>query len=85
MKRRISDSGRITLPKQLREELDISCGDDVEIYTKSGKIIVEPPITQADLAAGYHERADRIRKFHDTMDGVSKEADACLGDIPDWE
>ena len=85
MKRRVSDSGQITLPKQLCEELDISGGDAVEICNESGKIIIEKLTTQADLAAGYYARADHIRKLHDTMDGVSNEADASLGDVPDWE
>ncbi len=83
--RRVGDRGQVTLPKNLREEFDISGGDEVEIRKESGKIIIEKPITREELAAGYRARADRLRGLHEEMDGVSNEADEYLGDIPEWE
>lgn len=85
MKQRVSDCGQITLPKQLREELDINGGDAVEIRNESGTIVIEKLTTQADVAAGYRTRGDYLQELHDTIDGISNEADAYLGDIPDWE
>lgn len=83
--RRVGDRGQVTLPKNLREEFDISGGDEVEIRKESGKIIIEKPVTREELAAGYRARADRLRELHEEMDGVSNEADEYLGDIPEWE
>ena len=84
-KRRVGDRGQVTLPKELREEFDIRGGDEVEIRKESGKIVIEKPITREDLAAGYRARAAHLRELHDEMDGVSKEADEYLGDVPEWE
>jgi AbrB family looped-hinge helix DNA binding protein len=84
-KRRVGDRGQVTIPKALREEFDISGGDKVEIHEESGKIVIEKPVTQEDLAAGYRAQADRLRDLHDEMEGVSQEADEHLGDVPGWE
>jgi AbrB family looped-hinge helix DNA binding protein len=84
-KRRVGKRGQVTLPKELREEFDISGGDEVEIRKESGKIVIEKPITREDIAAGYRARAEQRRELHDEMDGVSREADEYLGDAPEWE
>jgi len=83
-KRRVGDRGQVTLPKALRDEFDISGGDEVEIRKESGKIIIEKPVTQEDMAAGYRTRVEQFRKLDDEMTGVSKEADEYLGDAPEW-
>lgn len=84
-KRRVGDRGQITLPKELREEFDISGGDEIEIRKESGKIVIEKPITRDDLSAGYRARADQLRDLYEEMDSVSQEADEYLGDVPEWE
>ena len=84
-KRRVGERGQVTLPKELREEFDISGGDEVKIRKESGKIIIERPITRADIAAGYRARAEQLCDLHEEMDGVSHEADEYLGDVPEWE
>ena len=84
-KRRVGERGQVTLPKTLREEFDISGGDEVEIRKESGKIIIEKPVTREDLAAGYRVRAEQLQDLHDEMDGVSQEADEYLGDAPEWK
>lgn len=84
-KRRVGDRGQVTLPKTLREAFDISGGDEVEIHEESGKIVIEKPVTREDLAAGYRARAEQFRDLSDEMEGVSQEADAYLGDTPEWE
>lgn len=84
-KRRVGKRGQVTLPKELREEFDISGGDEVEIRKESGKIVIEKPITRDDIAAGYRARAEQLRELHDEMAGVSREADEYLGDVPEWE
>jgi len=84
-KRRIGERGQVTLPKNLREEFDISGGDEVEIRKESGKIIIEKPISRDDLAAGYRARAEQHRKLADEMADFSQEADTYLGDAPEWK
>ena len=84
-RRRVGERGQVTLPKQLREEFDISGGDEVEIRKESGRIVIERPITREDLAAGYRARAEQHRELYGEMDGVSREADEHLGDAPEWE
>ena len=84
-KRRVGDRGQVTIPKELREEFGIDGGDEVTIRAESGAIVIEKPITRDELAAGYRERADRLRALADELDGVSREADAYLGDAPEWE
>ena len=84
-KRRVGERGQVTLPKNLREEFDISGGDEVAIRKESGKIIIEKPVTREDMAAGYRARADLLRELDDEMAGVSQEADEYLGEAPEFE
>ncbi len=84
-KRRVGKRGEVTLPKELREEFDISGGDEVKIRKEAGKIVIEKPITRADIADGYRARAEQLRELDDEMDDVSREADEFLGDAPEWE
>ena len=84
-KRRVGKRGQVTLPKELRDEFDISGGDEVEVRKESGKIVIEKPITREDIAAGYRVRAEQLGGLHDEMDGVSREADEYLGDAPEWD
>ena len=84
-KRRVGDRGQVTLPKALRDEFDISGGDEVAIHKESGKIIIEKLVTREDMAAGYRARADQLRELDDEMAGVSQEADEYLGEAPEFE
>ena len=82
-KRRVGERGQVTLPKKLREEFDISGGDEVEIRKESGRIVIEKPITREEIAAGYQARAEQLRELHEEMDDVSQEANEYLGDAPE--
>ena len=84
-KRRVGDRGQVILPKRLREAFDISGGDEVAIHEESGKIVIEKPVTKDDLAAGYRARAEQSQDLNDEMEKVSQEANAYLGDAPEWE
>jgi len=39
---KVDDKGRIVLPKELRERLDITPGTEVDIHEKDGRAVVEP-------------------------------------------
>lgn len=84
-RRRVGERGQVTIPKELREAFDIDGGDEVEIRAESGTIVIEKPVTREDVAAGYRARAEQLRDLHDEMEGVSREADAFLGDVPEWD
>lgn len=83
-RRKVGERGQITLPQELRERFDIHGGDEVVVRDEDDRIVIEKPVTRADLAEGYRRRADRDREIADAFDGVSHEADEELGDAPDW-
>jgi len=82
--RTVGERGQVTIPKELRERLGITGGDEVVVREEDGRVIIERQTVRERLAAGYRERAERDRKLDREMAGVSAEADDDLGDIPDW-
>lgn len=83
-RRKVGERGQVTLPKQIRERLGISGGDEVVVREEDGRIVVEKPVTRDELAEGYRRRADEMERLAEEMDAVSEEADAALGDAPEW-
>jgi AbrB family looped-hinge helix DNA binding protein len=83
-RRTVGERGQVTIPKDLRERLGISGGDEVVVREEDGKVVVEKPVTPADLAEGYRKRSERDRQIAAEMDEVSSEADDRLGDVPEW-
>lgn len=83
-RRSVGERGQVTLPKELREKLDIHGGDEVVIHEDDGKITVEKPVTRADLAEGYRRRAAENEMLTEEMAEVSREANHELGDAPEW-
>ena len=84
-RRKVGERGQVTLPKRLRESFDIQGGDEVTIREEGDRIVIEKPITRAEFAEGYRQRADQHRELADELTGVSREADTQLGDVPRWE
>lgn len=84
-RRTVGERGQVTIPKSVRERFGIRGGDEVVIHERAGKIVIEKPVTRDELAAGYRRRAERSRHLDEELAGVSREADAGLGDAPDWE
>jgi AbrB family looped-hinge helix DNA binding protein len=82
--RKVGERGQITLPKAFREAFDIQGGDEVVLRESEGKLVIEKPVTREDLAEGYRRHAERAAELADEFAGVSTEADAALGDAPDW-
>ncbi|WP_435176597.1 AbrB/MazE/SpoVT family DNA-binding domain-containing protein [Halorussus sp. AFM4] len=83
-RRKVGDRGQVTLPKELRERFGIHGGDEVVVREEADRIVIEKPVTRADLAEGYRRRADRDRELAESLADVSDEADEELGDAPDW-
>lgn len=82
----VGERGQVTLPKRFRERLSISGGDEVHVHEdEDGRIVVEKAVTEEDLAAGYRARAEQMSDLDAELAGVSAEADASLGDVPEWE
>ncbi|MFB6108995.1 MAG: AbrB/MazE/SpoVT family DNA-binding domain-containing protein [Haloplanus sp.] len=82
--RKVGERGQVTLPKGLREKFDIHGGDEVLIHEKDGKIIIEKPVTRAELAEGYRQYAEASDALAEEMADVSREANRHLGEAPDW-
>ncbi|THE65361.1 AbrB/MazE/SpoVT family DNA-binding domain-containing protein [Salinadaptatus halalkaliphilus] len=45
--RQIDDKGRITIPKQLRERLNLEPGEQVRIGVEDGTIVVRPRVSRS--------------------------------------
>ena len=84
-RRTVGRRGQVTLPKEIREQLGIEGGDEVVVRERDGSILIEKPVTRADLAEGYRRRAEQMQELADEMEGTSAEANRQLGDAPDWE
>jgi AbrB family looped-hinge helix DNA binding protein len=82
--RTVGERGQVTLPKELRERFDIQGGDEVVVRETDDRIVIEKPVTRADLAEGYRRRAERDERIAGEMSGVSRDADAHVGDAPEW-
>ncbi|ASS66524.2 AbrB/MazE/SpoVT family DNA-binding domain-containing protein [Paenibacillus sp. RUD330] len=41
MLRKVDDLGRIVLPKELRDNLEINSADSIEIFTDGGRIVLQ--------------------------------------------
>jgi AbrB family looped-hinge helix DNA binding protein len=52
----VDSKGRIVLPKELREQLGITPGTEVEVRTEDGKAVVEPEPDPAEII----ERMDQL-------------------------
>jgi AbrB family looped-hinge helix DNA binding protein len=82
--RTVRERGQVTLPKELRERYDIQGGDEVLFRETDDRIVIEKPVTRADLAEGYRRRAERDERIAEEMAGVSREADGHVGDASEW-
>ena len=82
--RTVGERGQVTLPKALRERFDIKGGDEVVVRETDDRIVIEKPVTRADLAEGYRRRAERDERIAEEMAGVSDEANDHIGDAPEW-
>mgnify|MGYP000642798673 CR=1 FL=1 len=82
--RTVGERGQVTIPKELREQLGITGGDEVVVREEDGRVIIERQTVRERLAAGYRERAERDRRIDEEMADVSAEANDDLGDAPEW-
>jgi len=83
-RRKVGERGQVTIPKELRDRFDITGGDEVVIYEDGGKLVIERPVSEEELAKGYRKRAQQSHDLATELRGVSKEADETLGDVPEW-
>jgi AbrB family looped-hinge helix DNA binding protein len=83
-KRKVGERGQITIPKEFRERLGISHGDEVTVQEKDGKLVIEASVTREDLAKGYRQRSEKMEEVTEEMEYVSEEADEALGETPEW-
>jgi len=82
--RKVGERGQVTLPKELREKLNIRGGDEVLVHEEDGKITIEKPVSREELAEGYRRYAAKSEALAAEMADVSREVDEYLGDVPEW-
>lgn len=82
--RKVGERGQVTLPKELRERLNIQGGDEVLVHEENGKITIEKPVSREELAEGYRQYAAQSETLAAEMADVSRETDKSLGDVPEW-
>lgn len=82
--RTVGERGQITIPKELRERFGIDGGDEVVVREEDGKIVVKPTADRNELAEGYRRRAETAAVLAEELSGSSSEANASLGDVPEW-
>jgi AbrB family looped-hinge helix DNA binding protein len=61
----IDDKGRITIPKRLREELDLREGSKVKLVSEDGKIVIMKPVTPNEFIRemeGFIEEGSAVQK-----------------------
>lgn len=83
-KRRVSERGQVTIPKDLRDRIGIQEGDELVFDERGDEIVIYPPVDEERMAEGYRKRADRARDLAEEMDPASTEATEQLGDAPSW-
>jgi AbrB family looped-hinge helix DNA binding protein len=82
--RKVGERGQVTLPKELREKLNIHGGDEVLVHEEEGKITIEKPTSREELAEGYRRYGTEAEALADKMATGSRKADEYLGDVPEW-
>jgi AbrB family looped-hinge helix DNA binding protein len=53
MRTTVSEKGQITVPKRLRERLDIRAGDQLELTEESGRLVASKTLPGDPVAGAY--------------------------------
>lgn len=70
MSRRIDNTGRIVIPREIRKQLGIRSGDQIEIFTHDNEIILR----KYDVAIGLEELVRRLYdEFTNVKDSIKSE------------
>jgi AbrB family looped-hinge helix DNA binding protein len=76
MRTTVSEKGQITVPKRLRERLDIRAGDQLELTEESGRLVVRKAVPSDPVASVYgilnmpESTDEAIRALRGTPDTV---------------
>lgn len=54
----VDTKGRVTLPKEVREDLGLEPGTEVEIHDEDGKVVIEPERTPEDIIVELERRTE---------------------------
>ncbi|MFB6221466.1 MAG: AbrB/MazE/SpoVT family DNA-binding domain-containing protein [Halolamina sp.] len=72
----VDSKGRIVLPQEVRERLDIAPGEEVEVHEEEGRVVVEPKPDPAQVLEQMEELvagiSDREPTAYDELDPQSK-------------
>ena len=82
--RRLDSKGRVTIPKSIRERLNIDSGEHVDIGIESGKIVIRPQISRAEFVTSMEGcvNEETRREAPDSLTPEELKAD-WTSDLPD--
>lgn len=64
----VDTKGRVTLPKDVREDLGLEPGTEVEIRDVDGKVVIEPERDPADVIAELERRIEESYELAPQVD-----------------
>ena len=56
----ITSKGQVTIPVEVRRELNLKAGDRVAFYLEDGKVVLKPVIRKPDAAFGLKRAARSV-------------------------
>jgi len=72
--------GRVVLPKEIRKNLDLQTGDEMEIFTANGGLIV---IRKAIEGCFFCGTGKKIKRFKNTR--ICEACSHSIGNLPPYE
>lgn len=64
----VDTKGRVTLPKEVRENLGLKPGTEVEIHDADGKVVIEPERTPEDIISELERRTEQSYELAPPVD-----------------
>ena len=58
----VDSEGRITVPADLRESLDLAPGMVVEVYEEDGNLVIEPEVPPEEIIEQLHEAIEEVNR-----------------------
>lgn len=68
---KVDSKGRIVLPQELRERLDIGPGEEVDVHEENGRVVVEPERSPGEI----------IDRMEELIAGISNREPTPYGEL----
>lgn len=77
----VDEKGRIVIPSDIRERLDLHAGSDVDVHTTCGSVVIEPAEDTAQFVSDHVSLIEEIAAKRDNR-RVDREESLSLEDDP---